>query len=147
MITCANSLYRERDAQSQFPGHQPRRDLRWIADPHFALRRPAISWSSWPICCLRNRTCSTPINSRVEDWRQVAVDSADLGLPVSSGSASLAASDAGLQPPPHQTQRADFLHWAFLCVSHQGLCGRFVLEGFQLMARATRYSVNSPSVL
>src|SRR5580700_6030557 len=51
-----------------------------------------------------------------------AVDSAYLLLPVSSGSASRAESYAGFQPPPHQTQRADFLHWAFLCVSHQGLC-------------------------
>ena len=68
-----------------------------------------------------------------------AVDSAYRFLPVSSGSASLAESYAGFQPPPHQTQRADLLHWAFLCASHQGLCGRRVLDGFQLMARATRY--------
>jgi hypothetical protein len=35
----------------------------------------------------------------------------------------------------------------FLCASHQELCGRFVPDGFQLMARTTRYSLNSPSVL
>ena len=77
----------------------------------------------------------------------LGLDAAYRGLPVSSGSASRAESYAGFQPPPHQTQRADFLHWAFLCVSHQGLWGRFVLDGFQLTARTTRYALNSPSVL
>ena len=82
--------------------------------------------------------CNRPArNRRVEDWPG-ALDSAYLLLPVSSGSASLAESYAGFQPPPPQTQRADFPHWAFLCVSHQGLCGRFMLIGFQLLARTTR---------
>jgi hypothetical protein len=48
--------------------------------------------------------------------------------------------------PAASTQRADFPHWAFLCASHQGLCGRYVLGGFQRMARTTRYWLNSPSV-
>src|SRR5215469_15508213 len=54
------------------------------------------------------------------------------------GSSLEAESYAGFQPPPPQTQRADFPHWAFLCVSHQGLCGRFMLIGFHLLARTTR---------
>src|SRR6266566_1685153 len=44
---------------------------------------------------------------------------------------------AGFQPPPQQTQRADFPHWAFLCASRQGLCGFFVLVDFQLLALYT----------
>ena len=36
-----------------------------------------------------------------------------------------------LQSPPHQTQRADFPHWAYLPASHRGLCGRFVRERFR----------------
>src|SRR5215472_808464 len=32
-------------------------------------------------------------------------------------------SAAPFQPPPRQTQRADFPHWAFLFASCQGLCG------------------------
>jgi hypothetical protein len=38
---------------------------------------------------------------------------------------------ASLQPP-HQTQRADFPHWAFLCASCQGLCGSFEQSDLQL---------------
>src|SRR5215469_11781220 len=83
------------------------------------------------------RTVTTPL-SLCLTLRVHPIDSAYLLLPVSSGSASLAESYAGFQPPPPQTQRADFPHWASLCVSHQGLCGRFMLTGFQLLARTTR---------
>ena len=42
-------------------------------------------------------------------------------LPVSFGSASLAEPQVGFQPPPRQTQRAVFPHWAFLLASCQSL--------------------------
>ncbi len=34
------------------------------------------------------------------------------------------------QPPPHQTQHADFPHYAFLITSHRGLCGPSGWERF-----------------
>ena len=42
------------------------------------------------------------------------------------------------QSPPHQTQRADFLHWAFLFASRPRLCGWLRLEGLSMVTpRAT----------
>ena len=68
-------------------------------------------------------------NSRVEDWR------ADGRVrwqfqPLSRWSA-VRLPWSRFQPPPRQTQHADFPHYAFLPASRQGLCGRSRRERFQ----------------
>ena len=67
--------------------------------------------------------------SRVEDWR------ADGRVrwqfqPLSRWSA-VRLPWSRFQPPPRQTQHADFPHYAFLPASRQGLCGRSRRERFQ----------------
>ena len=73
---------------------------------------------------------SAPPESRVEDWRADGRGRWQF-QPLSRWSA-VRLPWSRFQPPPHQTQHADFPHYAFLPASRQGLCALHVYPSSQV---------------